>query len=123
MKKEKSSFIKQFKDILYKKGFTQQEFASKLGVDQVMISQWMNGARNPSIKSIKKIAEVLDVPVNYFLGESNIGNDGLKEVLMKINFIEEKIKRIETENILLKKEIELIRKDLDIFKLKSDKIK
>ncbi len=115
MKKEQNFFIKQFKKILYERGFTQQEFAEKLGVDQVMISQWMNAARNPSIKSIRKIAEVLEVPLNYFIETSekkDIDNNDVKEMKTKMSFMEEKLKRYDIEINYLKDKINIFEKML-----------
>lgn len=37
---------------------TQQEFAKKIGVHLVTVSDWENGKRNPSLKHLKIITEL-----------------------------------------------------------------
>lgn len=51
-----------------KKKLSQEELAQKIGVSQVTIGKWEQGT---SIKHehIKKLAEVLDVPLDYLLKE------------------------------------------------------
>lgn len=44
-----------------KAGLTQQEMADKLGLDQTTISAWEVGRATPTVKSIKKLATVLNV--------------------------------------------------------------
>ena len=44
-----------------KKGYTQQEFADKLGITRVGLSQLING--KPSYPTLEKIAAALNVPM------------------------------------------------------------
>lgn len=46
-----------------KRGMTQAELASKLGISFVGVSQWENDIRNPKYETLEKIAKVLDVDV------------------------------------------------------------
>ena len=46
-----------------KAGLTQGQLADKLNISFVNISQWENGARNPKIETLKKIADALGVEV------------------------------------------------------------
>ena len=71
MKKEKSFFAKQVKKIMIEKGFTQQELANKIGVTQTMISHWLTGDSLPTMTSLQKFAEALDVSISYFLEEKS----------------------------------------------------
>ncbi|MBQ3833933.1 MAG: helix-turn-helix transcriptional regulator [Elusimicrobia bacterium] len=111
MKKEKSFFSKQFKNIMFEKGFTQRELAVKLGVGAELVSRWVNGVRKPSISSLRKISKVFNVPISYFIENeiSDKSNKNSTEMKIKFSFLEEKIRRVEIENSLLKKEIELIK--------------
>ncbi len=49
----------------------QTEFAEKMKVKQATISQWERGKRTPSLKTIRKIAEVLGVNPAEFLKHTN----------------------------------------------------
>ncbi len=40
---------------------TQEELAEKVGVTSLTISRWENGKRKPRLKSIRKLAAVLQV--------------------------------------------------------------
>ncbi len=112
MKKENSFFGKQLKKILYEKNITQQELADKLGIKRPMISQWITSSRNPSLTSVRKIAEVLKTDINYFLQEKKSSEDEKINLKFIMNFIEENNKRINAEMSLMKKEIETIKETL-----------
>ena len=47
-------------------GMTQQELADRLETSYVGISLWESGKRRPKQESLKRIAEVLNIPVAYF---------------------------------------------------------
>lgn len=49
------------KDLIKEKGYTQQEFADKLGMTRVGLSQLING--KPSYPTLEKIASALEVPM------------------------------------------------------------
>ena len=49
------------KDLIKEKGYTQQEFADKLEMTRVGLSQLING--KPSYPTLEKIAIALDVPM------------------------------------------------------------
>lgn len=51
-------------------GLTQQELADRLGLSQETISQYENGFRTPNVNVAKKIAEILEKPVEgIFFGK------------------------------------------------------
>lgn len=56
------------KQLLKEKGMTAAELANKLGVTHGAMSLMING--NPTVSSLQKIAEALDVPITE-LFESN----------------------------------------------------
>ena len=93
MKKEKTFFGKQLKKIILEKNITQQELADKLNIARPMISNWMNGFRNPSLASIQKIANALDVSIDYFI------ENGKEKTLDEKDI---KILQLEKENLELK---------------------
>lgn len=49
------------KDLIKERGYTQQEFADKLGITRVGLSQLING--KPSYSTLEKISSALDVPM------------------------------------------------------------
>ena len=53
--------MNRIKELLKKKGFTQQEFADKLGVTRIAVVKMLAG--NPSQSALEKIATALDVPM------------------------------------------------------------
>lgn len=46
---------------------TQTQLAEKLGVFKQNISQYETGKRNPKLKRLKEIAEICNVPIDFFL--------------------------------------------------------
>lgn len=49
------------KELIKEKGYTQQEFADKLGITRVGLSRLING--KPSYPTLEKIATALNVPM------------------------------------------------------------
>jgi len=50
-------------------GLTQTQLAEKINAKQKSISRYETGASLPSIKTLVKIAKVLEKPAGYFLDE------------------------------------------------------
>ncbi|MDY3513709.1 helix-turn-helix transcriptional regulator [Riemerella anatipestifer] len=57
------------KEILKEKGITQTEFAGTLGISQVGLNKLING--NPSLSSLEKIANALNIPVRDLFTHSD----------------------------------------------------
>lgn len=51
------------------KGWNQSELADKSGVSRVMIGKYERGEAVPSIDAAKKIADALEVTLDYLVGE------------------------------------------------------
>lgn len=66
IREEKMRVGTKIREIRTAKGWTQETLAEKLGMNQIMISQYENGGRNPKISTLKKFAEALDVPLEEF---------------------------------------------------------
>lgn len=62
-------------------GFTQKMLADELGVSFVNVSQWENGARNPKIQTLQKIANALNVTVGYLQGYDSLNAKKLVDAL------------------------------------------
>ena len=66
------------KDIRTRKGLTQAEVASALGVSSVVYSRYETGSRQPSI-DILILADIFGVTVDYLLGRQDIEDSTLSE--------------------------------------------
>ena len=67
------------KDIRTRKGLTQSEVASALGVSSVVYSRYENGKRQPSIDTLVQMADIFGVTVDYLLGRQDIEGSTLSE--------------------------------------------
>ena len=52
-------------------GYSQEELAKTINVHQTAVSQWEQGRTTPDIETIKKLASLFNVSVDYLLGRSN----------------------------------------------------
>jgi len=52
------------------KGWSQNELATRAGVSHVMIGKYERGDAVPSLEVAKKIADVLDVSLDYLVGSA-----------------------------------------------------
>ncbi|EGQ8079027.1 helix-turn-helix domain-containing protein [Vibrio vulnificus] len=57
---------KKIKEIRKKKALTIQELAEVSGVSEGHISRLENGLKSPTISTLEKLANALDVPIVYF---------------------------------------------------------
>lgn len=67
------------KDIRLRKGLTQSEVASALGVSSVVYSRYETGKRQPSIDVLIQMADVFGVTVDYLLGRQDIEDSTLSD--------------------------------------------
>lgn len=67
------------KDIRTRKGLTQAEVASALGVSSVVYSRYETGSRQPSIDILIQLADIFGVTVDYLLGRQEIEDSTLSE--------------------------------------------
>ncbi len=106
MIKEKTSISKKIKQAMFDSDLTQQQLADIIKTDRGLISSWTLGKRNPTIKSLKKIAKATNKPLHFFLDtEENMDSS------------------IETENKNLKKELKLRDELIDFLKEEIKKLK
>ena len=62
-------FGENLKNLRKNSGYTQQDFASKLGISASAIGMYEQGRREPDQKLLLKMAQVLGVSVDRLLGE------------------------------------------------------
>ena len=58
-------------ELLYKTGMSQRDLAEAIGVTEVSMSRYINGARTPKAPIVSKIAEVLNTTTDYLLGNES----------------------------------------------------
>ncbi|WP_216830585.1 helix-turn-helix domain-containing protein [Alkalihalobacterium elongatum] len=64
-------FKSRLKRLRKENGLTQQEVGDKLGVSKVAVSGYENGIRSPETETLKKIASLFNVSIDYLVGYSN----------------------------------------------------
>lgn len=77
-------FSENLKATRKEKGITQLQLASALNVANGTVAMWETGKREPDLKTIRRIAEVLEVTTSYLIGENEkkptpVSGDGLTE--------------------------------------------
>lgn len=77
-------------------GFTQKELAEKTGVSLRTVQNWEGAESEPRGKDLRKVCEVLGVPISYLLSEPPVGAEAA---------LHEEIERygIETRHVLITK--------------------
>lgn len=69
------------KELRKKKGLTQKELSSLIGVSQNTLSYWENGVYDIDTKSLQRLAAIFDVSVDYLLGKDLSDDPAKKELL------------------------------------------
>ncbi len=65
-------FAKRLVELMEEKDISQVRLSELIGTTNVTISRYINGSRKPRIEIVEKMAEVLEVSVDYLLGISNV---------------------------------------------------
>lgn len=80
-------FSERLKELRKKTNFTQVEVAEKLGISQPAYASWERGVKKPTQENLVKIAQVLNVSVDYLVGNSENKDDDLDniELLFRMN--------------------------------------
>ena len=66
-----SIFATRLRNLMDKKGITQNELAIKLGKTRQAISQYRSGNIDPSLETLLDISNALDTSIDYLLGKTN----------------------------------------------------
>ena len=83
----KMEFSERLKELRKKANFTQVEVAEKLGISQPAYASWERGVKKPTQENLVKIAQVLNVSVDYLVGNLEEKSDELDniELLFRMN--------------------------------------
>ena len=80
-------FSERLKELRKQAHLTQVELAGKLGIVQSSYADWERGRKKPTQDNLVKIAQVLNVSVDYLVGNSEEKSDELDniELLFRMN--------------------------------------
>ena len=80
-------FSERLKDLRKQAGLTQVDVAEKLGISQPAFASWERGVKKPTQENLVKIAQILNVSVDYLVGNSEEITDELDniELLFRMN--------------------------------------
>ena len=83
----KMEFSERLKKLRKDTGLTQVDVASKLGISQQAYASWERGVKKPTQDNLVKIAQILNVSVDYLVGNSEEITDELDniEILFRMN--------------------------------------
>lgn len=65
------TFCERLKTLREDKGFTQQHLSEVLNVSSGAVSHYENGTREPTIETLIRMADVLNVSVDYLVGTTD----------------------------------------------------
>ena len=80
-------FSERLKDLRKQAGLTQVDVAEKLGISQPAYASWERGVKKPTQENLVKIAQTLNVSVDYLVGNLEEKADELDniELLFRMN--------------------------------------
>lgn len=83
----KMEFSERLKKLRKDASFTQVDVASKLGISQQAYASWERGVKKPTQENLVKIAQILNVSVDYLVGNSQETSNELDniELLFRMN--------------------------------------
>ncbi|WP_455441249.1 helix-turn-helix domain-containing protein [Streptococcus parasanguinis] len=80
-------FSERLKKLRKDAGLTQVDVAEKLGISQPAYASWERGIKKPTQENLVKIAQILNVSVDYLVGNSENKDEDLDniELLFRMN--------------------------------------
>lgn len=99
-------FSERLKKLRKNAGLTQVDVAEKLGISQPAYASWERGVKKPTQENLVKIAQILNVSIDYLVGNSEEKLDELDniELLFRMN-----------SKGLTDEEKEILKKELIVF--------
>lgn len=74
-----ATFQERFNNLFDESDLSQEQFGAKFNASKFQVFNWRNGRGEPDIETLKKIAKVCDVSVEWLTGNSNVRR--LKEII------------------------------------------
>lgn len=62
---------KKYEELLQKTGKTSYQVSKATGIGENTLSYWKSGRSQPKVDKLQKIADYFNVPVSYFLEDTN----------------------------------------------------
>lgn len=80
-------FAERLKTLRQQVQLTQAQIAEKLDISQQAYASWERGAKKPTQENLVKIAQILNVSIDYLVGNSDEKSDDLDnmELLFRLN--------------------------------------
>ena len=80
-------FAERLKTLRKQEKFTQVQIAEKMDISQQAYAAWERGVKKPTQENLVKIAQILNVTVDYLVGNSDNTEDELDniEILFRMN--------------------------------------
>lgn len=80
-------FSERLKNLRKQAGLTQVDVAGELGISQQAYASWERGVKRPTQENLVKIAQILNVSVDYLVGNLEKKSDELDniELLFRMN--------------------------------------
>ena len=81
------AFAERLKELRKQSHLTQVELAKRLGIGQSSYADWERGKKNPTQDNLVKLAQILNVSVDYLVGNTEDKEDRLDniEILFRMN--------------------------------------
>lgn len=81
------AFAERLKELRKQAHLTQVELAKRLGIGQSSYADWERGKKNPTQENLVKLAQILNVSVDYLVGSTEDKEDRLDniEILFRMN--------------------------------------
>ena len=107
-------FAERLKELRKQAHLTQVELAKRLGIGQSSYADWERGKKKPTQENLVKIAQILDVSIDYLVGNSEEKSDELDNIELLFRMNSKGL--TEEEKELFKKElIEFMKKRKEAF--------
>lgn len=108
-----------------KRGYSQEQLGTLVGVSKVSISNYERGLEQPKMKRLQKIIDVLEISPNYILGKDvDIILETDEEYRFKISKMElEIIKQLRKHQNLYRKMCNEPKRTIDLIEIKLKKEK
>ena len=75
------TFRERLKVLRESKGLLQKDFADKANIPQGEVSHYEQGTRTPTLNKLVKLADALDVSIDYLLGRTGNDNPEISEII------------------------------------------
>ena len=81
------AFAERLKELRKQAHLTQVELAKRLGIGQSSYADWERGKKNPTQENLIRLAQILNVSVDYLVGNSEAKSEELDniELLFRMN--------------------------------------